>query len=124
MHGSSFSKWDNRDLWKKYKLSDFGLLGDPYISIDYKHFLYVSDTGGKWSGNSFRVRDFVNTDQVSFQSTDSLMEWIRKQKSKNICILAHPDRWAKNLPEWGMEWVTKNIRNYIKTLYIKLTHTN
>jgi hypothetical protein len=28
MHGSPLSKWDNRDLWRKYDYRDFGIVGD------------------------------------------------------------------------------------------------
>ena len=34
MHGSPLSKWDNRDLWKKYNYKDLGIVGEPYFDID------------------------------------------------------------------------------------------
>ena len=31
MHGSPLSKWDNRDLWKRYDYRDYGIIAEPYF---------------------------------------------------------------------------------------------
>ena len=36
MHGNPLSKWVNKDLWKRYDFKEFGIIGEPYLSIDYK----------------------------------------------------------------------------------------
>ena len=33
MHGSSSSEYDNRLLWQQFNLADFGLIGEPYLSL-------------------------------------------------------------------------------------------
>ena len=45
MHGSPLSKWDNRDLWKKYDYRDFGIIAEPYFDIDFNEVFYITDTG-------------------------------------------------------------------------------
>ncbi len=57
--GSPTSKFDSRDLWKKYDYRDFGIIGEPYFDIDFSKVLYLSDTGRRWDGDKFNVRDRV-----------------------------------------------------------------
>ena len=59
MHGSPLSKWDNRDLWKKYNYQDFGIIAEPYFDIDFDEVFYLTDTGRRWDGESVSVRDKV-----------------------------------------------------------------
>jgi hypothetical protein len=55
MHGSPLSRWDNRDLWKKYNYRDFGIIGEPYFDVDYDEVLYLTDTGRRWDGDRVSV---------------------------------------------------------------------
>ncbi|MFZ5942017.1 MAG: hypothetical protein ACOYXB_15720 [Bacteroidota bacterium] len=57
MHGSPRSPYDNRDLWKKYSYRDFGLSGEPYFDLDFTRMAYYTDTGRRWDGHRFSVRD-------------------------------------------------------------------
>ncbi len=57
MHGSPRSKWDNKDLWKKYNYRDFGIIGEPYFDVDFEDMLYLTDTGRRWNGHKFSIRD-------------------------------------------------------------------
>ncbi len=59
MHGSPLSKWDSRKLWEKYNYRDFGIIGEPYFDIDFNEVLYLTDTGRRWDGESYNVRDRV-----------------------------------------------------------------
>jgi len=45
MHGSSTSKYDNRQMWTKFDLKNEKLLGEPYLSIDFNSVFYLTDTG-------------------------------------------------------------------------------
>ena len=49
MHGSPLSKWDSRDLWKKYNYKDYGITSEPYFDIDHNDVFYITDTGRKWN---------------------------------------------------------------------------
>ena len=59
MHGNPLTKFDNRDIWKKYKLSDFSLHGEVYLSMDFEKVMYYSDTGRTWEENKFNIKDFI-----------------------------------------------------------------
>jgi hypothetical protein len=57
MHGSPLSKYDNRMLWEKYDYRDFGIIGEPYLDVDFNDVLYLTDTGRRWDGEAVSVRD-------------------------------------------------------------------
>ena len=59
MHGSPLSKWDNRDLWKKYDYRDYGIIAEPSFDVDFEEVFYLTDTGRRWDGDSVSVRDKV-----------------------------------------------------------------
>jgi len=100
MHGSSGSKYDNRDLWKKYKLEDFGLICEPYLSIDYNKVLYLSDTGRRWNGFKVSLRDKVATKyDYNFSSTIDIISSIITLPDQ-VLFTVHPEQWTDNLPEW------------------------
>ena len=64
MHGSPLSKWDNRDLWKKYDYRDFGIIAEPYFDVDFDEVFYLTDTGRRWDGDKVSVRDKVKGTDV------------------------------------------------------------
>lgn len=100
MHGSSGSPFDNRDLWKRYRLEDFGLICEPYLSIDYNKVLYLSDTGRCWNASKMSVRDRVETKyEYSFKVTQDIINAIDTLPN-SVLITAHPEQWTDNLPEW------------------------
>jgi hypothetical protein len=114
MHGNPFTPWINKDLWKKYDFKDFGIVGEPYLSIDYKNVLYLTDTGRKWDSR-FSVKDVVNANinQVieKIKSTDDVIRLINKGDIEQMCILAHPNRWSDSFGGWLRELVGQNIKN-------------
>jgi len=59
MHGSPLSRYDNRDLWKYYDYRDLGIIGEPYFDLDFSQVLYLTDTGRRWDGDKFIIRDKV-----------------------------------------------------------------
>ena len=67
MHGSPLSKWDNRDLWKRYDYRDFGIIAEPYFDVDFNEVLYLTDTGRRWNNSKASVRDKVEGTEVRGQ---------------------------------------------------------
>ncbi|MCD4769571.1 MAG: hypothetical protein K8R35_05330 [Bacteroidales bacterium] len=57
MHGSPLSRWDSRLLWKYYDYGEFGIEGEPYFDVSMQDVLYLTDTGRRWNGNKFSIRD-------------------------------------------------------------------
>lgn len=61
MHGSPLSKFDNRLLWQKYDYRNFGIIGEPYLDIDFNDVFYLTDTGRRWDGDGVSLRDKAST---------------------------------------------------------------
>lgn len=120
MHANPFSKYDNLGIWQKHKPSDFGLLGEPYLSLDYTKFAYLSDTGRTWEQNTWKkVKDKVNTQYhkaLAPRNTDDLIEIIKNGELENICLLAHPERWPKNLADYSKRYLIDTTYNVGKLL--------
>jgi len=130
MHGNSLSKWDNRDLWKSYSFRDFGIIGEAYISIDFKKVLYLSDSGGSWNNSKIRIKDTIAQNSlklpVDINNTDTIIDIFRNNTSsiEQIYLLVHPDRWNDSPDKWLFEYITKKFRNSAKIFYIKLKGKN
>jgi hypothetical protein len=122
MHGNPFSKWVNKDLWKKYDFKDFGIIGEPYLSINYKRVFYLTDTGRRWNSR-FSVKDVVRVDVnrviERIKSTDDVIRMINKGNIEQMCISAHPERWSDNFGAWLKELAWQNIKNVGKAMIIK-----
>ncbi len=86
MHGSPRSKYDNRDLWKKYNYRDFGIIGEPYFDMDFDDVFYLTDTGRRWDGWKVSVRDKVPQQErwvgegLVFRSTHDIIRAIETAK--------------------------------------------
>ena len=101
-HGNPLTKFDNKDIWKSLKLSDFGLLGEAFLTLDYRQFAYFSDSGRTWIKNKSQKmsgKDDVVTafDYIHAKSTNDIIQIIQKGEVPNICILTHPERWSKGV---------------------------
>lgn len=142
MHGSPMSKYDNKDLWKKYNYKDLGLIGEPYFNIDFSKVGYLTDTGRRWDGEKVSVRDKVkktedrrpnNEDRTSTQNsspspaprtsyhtTDDIILAAKAGKLPDQLMLTfHPQRWTDKPLPWIKELVWQNVKNQVKRLIIK-----
>lgn len=120
MHGSSMSDFDNRDMWKKYKLSDYGIIGEPYLSVDYSKILYLTDSGRCWDGGKYIVRDFVkNSFQFSFHKTSDIIKALKNKELPNQIVLQSHTLWTDSFKEWLWLLIRERTRNRIKMLIIK-----
>jgi hypothetical protein len=121
MHGSPLSKWDNRLLWTKYNYRDLGIIGEPYLDIDFNRVLYITDTGRSWNKSEVSVRDKVSTSfQFRFASTRHIIDHFQKgllpdQIMQNI----HPQRWTDDPIAWTKELLFQNVKNTVKSLVVK-----
>lgn len=122
MHGSPLSKWDNKDLWKKYNYKDFDILGEPYLDIDFNKVYYLTDTGRRWNGARFAIRDRViniNPDfkMIQIKSTQHIIHDIIANNLPNkIMLTLHPQRWTNNPYSWLLEISLQSIKNIFKLL--------
>ena len=120
MHGSSTSKYDNRTLWNRYKLKDFGLLGEPYLSLDFSKVFYMTDTGYAWDGGKYATRDIVeNHFGLTFHTSDQIIQCVKGGKfPQQAMILAHT-LWTDSIIDWSYLHLREFVRNHIKSLATK-----
>lgn len=119
MDGNPMSRFDNRLLWKNYNYRDFGIIAEPYFDIDYKKVLYLTDSGRRWDGYKYIVRDKVNSDyHFNLKSTfDIINSFKEKRFPDQIMINVHPERWNNNIFFWTEELIGQNFRNLVKKYF-------
>lgn len=118
MHGSPISKWDNRLLWDDYDYHDFGIIGEPYIDVDYNEVFYVTDTGRKWNNFTVSIRDKVDSKfNYQIKNTGIFIEMITNAKLPNKILLnTHPQRWSNFGFNWLYEYIFQFLKNPIKSM--------
>ena len=117
MHGSSSSKYDNRDIWKAHKLENFGLAGEPYLNVDFNKVFYLTDTGYAWDGGKYAVRDVVQSIFLQkYHSSDEIMQALKNEEfPEQIMILAHT-LWTDSVAQWVALHIREFLRNRVKLL--------
>lgn len=130
MHGSPLSKYDNRKLWEKYDYRDFGIKGEPYLDIDFREILYLTDTGRRWDGDRYSIRDrVIQPGELPASEVQALVkspvcrttfDIVRAVDAglmpSGIMITLHPQRWDDNTLLWMREFIWQNIKNAGKGL--------
>ncbi len=127
MHGAPTSKWDSKDLWKKYDYRTLGIIGEPYMDTDFTDVFYLTDTGRCWDGYKVSVRDKIPGRQeewtvkgLTWHTTPQLLEAINADKlPAHVMMTTHPQRWTNNKTAWLKELVFQTTKNCIKKLWIK-----
>lgn len=117
----NLDSWLSKDIWKKYNFADLGILGEAYLSIDYKKVAYFTDTNRIWNDPKYRMKDFPEGNSninIVINCTDDLIKIIKNNSIGKIVITTHPSNWKSNLPEWISWLILQNIRNYGKKLLI------
>jgi len=116
MHGSPMTKWDNRDIWKKYSYKDYGISAEPYFDIDFKELYYLTDTGRRWDGDKVSIRDKVPSHHTfSVHSTFDLIKAIKNHTApEKIMQNIHPERWTDSQFEWIIEFSKSAVKNPVK----------
>ena len=117
-HGRPLSKIESLDMWKKYDYKKYGLIGEPYLDVDYSKVLYLTDNGNKWNSNKTNIRDKVNADhKFDINSTFDLIDNFKKQLLPNHIILnIHPARWNNNYLVWTYRFFLQKTKNIAKIL--------
>ena len=120
MHGSPRSKYDNKALWEKYDFRDLGIIGEPYLDIDFNEVAYLTDTGRRWNGVDVSIRDKVNSRfNFNFRSTQQIIDHIDQLPDK-VMFTFHPQRWSNSHLPWIKELVWQNVKNMGKFALLKM----
>lgn len=122
MHGAPTSRYDSKDLWKKYNYRDFGIVGEPYFDVDFSDMFYLTDTGRCWDGYKVSVRDKIPEWQdewirrgLVFHTTEDILRAIRENRlPKRLMITTHPQRWTNRWGAWLKEIALQSTKNLIK----------
>lgn len=127
MHGSPKSKWDSRDLWKKYDYHVLGITFEPYFDVDFSERFYLTDTGRRWDGYKVSVRDKIPVFQDDwikkgwvYHSTDDIINAIHSDSlPKCLMITTHPQRWTDNRFQWWKELLAQHVKNAVKRVIVR-----
>ena len=119
MHGSPFTRYDNRLIWQSVSPKEFGLLGETYRDIDYKRVVYLNDTGRTWHPTRYNIRDHT-TEKVKFQveTTDDIIALVESRRVKELCLSTHPERWDTFGARWVIQFGKDLTINTIKTIIL------
>ena len=133
MHGAPTSRYDGRDLWKKYNYRDFGIIGEPYFDTDFSRVTYLTDTGRCWDGYKVSLRDKIPVYQdqwireglvfhTTFDIIDRLItndaRTMHERLPEGLLITTHPQRWTNNKAQWLKELLTQRAKNIVKRILI------
>ena len=129
MHGAPTSRYDGRDLWKTKSYQEFGIIGEPYLDIDFRKVFYLTDTGRQWDGYRVSVRDKVPQQDEwtrtgrTFHTTDDIIRCLddgtfTDKLGNAVMITTHPQRWTDNSLLWAREYMLQSAKNIIKRLLI------
>jgi len=93
-----------------------GIIGEPFLDLDYSKIFYITDTGRSWNNNKVSVRDKVDTPfKFAFDSTDAFIAaLLRGELPDQIMFNTHPNRWNDNWLMWARELVMQNLKNVVK----------
>lgn len=127
MHGAPTSKWDGKELWKKYDYKSLGVIGEPYLDTDFSDVFYLTDTGRCWDGYKVSVRDKIpmyqeewNQKGLSWHTTEQLIAAIGEGRLPNhVMITTHPQRWTNKKAAWWKEWLLQSTKNKVKRIIVK-----
>lgn len=120
MHGNPLTRWDNRNLWRKHDLREFGVLGEAYLS--FRDIVYLSDTGRTWSP-AYKVKDVLPSDADSrgqrltarsVHSTDDVISLVEAGQHDRLYLLTHAGRWGTSTFGWVASLLQDTAVNIVK----------
>ncbi len=136
MHGSPLSKFDNRLLWEKYDYREYGIIGEPYLDIEFDKVSYLTDTGRCWNGDRFSLRDKAKRtrgisvskqvlpsdkkrlpSELTLHNTFDIIRALKTNQIPSVILMTiHPQRWSSEIIPWTSEMVFQNVKNLVKGL--------
>jgi hypothetical protein len=113
MHGSPLSRINNLDLWQTHDYKALGIVGEPYMDVDFGKVFYLTDTGRRWNHAGVSNRDRVDSGfDIQVKSTGHLMALAREGRlPERMMINTHPQRWEDRVGHWVKGLVWQNVKN-------------
>ena len=126
MHGSPRSRYDSKDIWKKFDYSKLGIIGEPYFDVNFDEVFYLTDTGRRWDGWKVSVRDKVPQQEkwvkqgLVFKTTDDIIHAANESRLPDkIMMTFHPQRWTNAPLPWVKELVMQRLKNVAKGILVR-----
>ncbi|HZK08103.1 MAG TPA: hypothetical protein VFC92_07865 [Bacteroidales bacterium] len=157
MEGAPLSRYDNRDLWRREEVRDewremrgekeekltahhsslnskksyrdFGIIAEPYFDINFNELFYITDTGRRWDGHLFNVRDKATKEnpvtnpeflKLRYRHTADIINALEAGSFPRRAMLNfHPQRWNDALIPWMQELVWQNAKNQVKRFLVR-----
>jgi hypothetical protein len=131
MHGSPMGKLDNRILWNENNYRMFGISGEPYFDVDFSKVLYLTDTGRRWDGHRFSIRDKMpehisrwRNERLEFHSTGEIIKAADEGRLPDMIMMTvHPQRWSSEGISWMREYLLQNAKNIVKYCYSRMSRS-
>jgi hypothetical protein len=127
MHGSPKSRWDSKDLWETYDYRKLGIVGEPYLDLDFNEVFYLTDTGRCWNGWKVSVRDKLPQQEawirqgLVFRATwDIIRAAEHGDLPSKTMLTVHSQRWHDRPWPWLWELIWQNAKNVVKRWMIKM----
>jgi len=127
MHGNPLSKIDNRELFIKINLKEFGLVGEAYLGVDFGKILYLTDTGRNWLADKYNLRDKPvagSLPRPKIVSTYELIGLINNGLDGDLYINTHPERWSSDYVDWVVSCSKDVVVNATKAMIKKCRSNN
>lgn len=126
IHGSPRSPYDSKDIWKKYSYKELGIIGEPYLDIDFSKTFYLTDTGRRWDGYKSSICDKIphyqeewNRKWLAFHTTKDIIKAIDKNTFPDVVMITtHPQRWNPFGAAWLKELLLQNVKNVVKRVSV------
>ncbi|SNZ16963.1 hypothetical protein SAMN06269185_2830 [Natronoarchaeum philippinense] len=110
--GGSVGRDDSPPTFETYDL-----LGEAYLSMDFEDVTYFSDTGRTWRDGELKIKDHTmgqGEKHVQVDTTEELAALLRSGEIDRLCVLSHPNRWARTTTEFAVEWTKDYAVNVAK----------
>ncbi len=111
-----------------FHYKDYGILTEPYFDFDFNQLYYLTDTGRRWDGHLYNVRDKATKENpvtnpaflgLRFHSTRDIIKAVNEGSfPKQAMLNFHPQRWNDGLCPWLKELVWQNVKNQGKRVLV------
>ena len=117
-----FDRWESKEIWKRYDYKKYGIIGEPYLSIDFNEVTYLSDTNRSWVDTKYRMKDKVDSElrTNNIETTDEIINNIKNKNIQKVHFLIHPSNWKMSMLEWTLWLLLQQIRNIGKRTLVIL----
>jgi hypothetical protein len=115
-HGSPLCPYDNELIWSQFDYRPMGILGDAGRDVDFSEFEYLTDTGRRWDGARFSLRDkSPSGDRMRIRSSFDILRAVRSGAfPERIMMTFHPQRWNGDPARWAAELAGQPVKNLVK----------